>query len=384
MSTASLTSPQDFPARNKCCYLNAASAALMFNRAAERTLGWQKDLADNGTINFDEVAEEQIFFDLHSAAAEMINASQSDIAGGSSATELLTSLAWSMLPSEGQRIIGTDAAHPSTVYPWQRIARHAKCEFVMARANAQGNVDPAELMGLIDPDTAIVIISHVEYRAGQKYDLSSIAKHAHEQGAYLVVDATQSAGQVPIDVKASGVDALVSSGYKWLCGPFGAAFMYLSPSLHTRLDPGLVGWRSHENMWEFRADRLRYPSSAWRFEASTMAYGCALGLAAAIKYLNKVGVGRIFEHNRQLSDLIGEVLVERGARILSPMDEEQRSSIISVDFPDRDTQQIANHLNDNNVVISFRMGAIRLSPHLYNNEGDVERLVDTLDQYGHR
>ncbi len=380
MTCMNLTNPDDFPASQKYCYLNAASAALMFSRAAKKILAWQEDLAENGTMNFDEVAEVEIFDDLHYSTAELLNAEPEDIAGGSSATELLTSLAWAMQPNKGQVIVGTDAAHPSTVYPWQRVARHAECEFIMARANSYGYVDPEELLSLINDSTAIVIVSHVEYRNGQIYDLKTLAERAHHHGAYFVIDATQSAGQVPIDVKHSNVDAVVSSGYKWLCGPFGAAFMYLAPPLQTNLDPGLVGWRSHKDMWEFRADRLEYPDTARRFEASTMAYGCVPGLAEAITYLNSIGVERIFEHNKHMADLIGNALLERGARILSPENDTERSSIISVDFPNRDEQEIASHLNNNNVVVSYRMGAIRISPHLYNTERDVEKMIEVFDQ----
>ncbi len=374
-----LISPEDFPAKEKLCYLNAASAALMYSRTSERIISWQRDLAENGTINFDERVEEEIFDDLHSEAATLFGAQPSDIAVGSSATELLSSLAWAMIPSENNNIVGTNASHPSTVYPWQRVARHAGCEFRIARANKNGYVDIDELLSLIDESTHVVAISHVEYRTGQTYDLNRLAERSHNCGAYFIIDATQSAGQVPIDVKQNNVDAIVSSAYKWLCGPFGVAVMYLAPSLQKRLDPGLVGWRSHKNMWEFRADRLEYPDTAKRFEASTMAYGCAIGLAEAIKYLNNIGVDRILAHNKYLADLLADALIERGSRILSPKNNNERSSIISVDFPTYNTEEIASRLNAKNIIVSYRMGAIRVSPHLYNDKSDIEKMIDAVD-----
>jgi len=379
MALESLVNSEDFPAKEKWCYLNAASAALTYSRTAERIIEWQKDLAENGTLNFDEKAEEDVFDGLRRAAAELFGAQPSDIAAGSSATELLSSLAWALLPPKGSVIIGTDAAHPSTVYPWQRVARHAQCEFRMARSNGRGYVDPEELSAMINERTSTVVVSHVEYRNGQTYDLKHLAGRAHHYGAHLVVDATQSAGQVPIDVKDTGVDAIVSSAYKWLCGPFGVAVMYLAPSFQSKLDPGLVGWRSHRNMWEFRADRLEYPDTARRFEASTMAYGCALGLAEAIQYLNRIGVGRILAHNRHLADLLSNALQGKGATVISPERERERSSILTVDFPGRDTEGIARQLNARSIVVSYRMGAIRISPHLYNDEGDIEEMIDAVN-----
>ncbi len=380
MCPTPLTNPEDFPAAEKSTYLNAASAALMYQRAATRILAWQRDLAENGTLNFEERAEEEIFHGLHTAAAKLFNCEPADIAGGSSATELLSSLAWAMLPSKGRNIIGTDAAHPSTVYPWQRVARQVGAKFRMARADQRGYVDPDELLSMIDEHTATVIVSHVEYRSGQRYDLAALGAKAHRNGAHLVVDATQSAGQVPIDVQEMNVDAIVSSGYKWLCGPFGAAVMYLAPHLQAELDPGLVGWRCHKEMWEFRADRLEFPNTAARFEASTMAYGCALGLAESVRYLASIGADQILAHNMQLSDLLRVELIERGARILSPTTERERSSILSVDFPKQDTRRIAERLNNENVILSYRMGAIRISPHLYNEKNDIDRLITILDR----
>jgi selenocysteine lyase/cysteine desulfurase len=207
-----------------------------------------------------------------------------------------------------------------------------------------------------------------------------LAQAVHRRGGALVVDATQSAGQVPIDVGTLGVDALVASAYKWLCGPFGAAVMYLSPALQAGLDPGLVGWRSHEEMWNFRADRLEYPPDASRFEASTMAYGCSLGLARAIEHLNQLGVDRIFTHNLALTELLGEEIRDRGGRVLGKGGHRGGSAIMSFELPGEDATRIAAGLGDRGVVLSERGGALRVSPHLYNNEADIQRMLAELDE----
>jgi selenocysteine lyase/cysteine desulfurase len=361
-------------------YLNAASAALMYKPAADEIIRWQADLAENGTLNFDELAEVRVHNDIHAAAASMLRARPSDIAVGSSATELLSSLAWAMIPEEGQNIVSTAAAHPTTIYPWQRVARHAGAETRLAEMDQHGFVEPGKLLDLVDGGTAVLVISHVEYRTGQMYSLPELAETVHRHGGSLVVDATQSAGQVPIDVEATGVDALVSSAYKWLCGPFGAAVMYLSPALGADLDPGQVGWRSHEEMWDFRADRLEYPQGARRFEASTMAYGCSLGLARSVEYLNQLGVERILAHNTALTQLLCEEIRVRGGQILGTDDPGASSAIMSFELPGRDAAQIAEGLGRQGVVLSERGGALRVSPHVYNDEGDIRRMLEEMDR----
>jgi selenocysteine lyase/cysteine desulfurase len=195
----------------------------------------------------------------------------------------------------------------------------------------------------------------------------------------LVVDATQSAGAIPIDVQACPVDALISGAYKWLCGPFGAAFMYLAPHLQTKLEPGLVGFRSHKNMWDLDASRIDYPQSAQKFEFSTMAFGCAVGLTRAINFLDDVGVENIFQHNRQLADRLIEGLQTRGAVITSPLEDKSRSSIVRAHFENIGSNKIIQSLKRAGVFVSRRGNSIRFSPHLYNSMSDIDKALAEID-----
>src|SRR5882672_6574869 len=320
-----IVAPGDFPASRRSVYLNTASVSLMYSGAEREVVEWTHDLTENGTIHFDEAAEERAFATLHASTARLFNCRPEEIAVGSSATELLASLAWAVAPASGSNIVSTDLEFPSTVYPWARVARHTGAEVRLA--GMQGDHPMAgDLIDLIDPRTAVVCVSDVMYSTGQRLDVAGLAEAAHRNGALLVIDATQSAGGIPIDVGPLEADALIAASYKWLCGPFGVAVMYLAPHLHQRLEPGLVGFRSHERMWDLRADRLKLPSNAHRFEFSTMAYGCAPGLATSIDYLLQLDVGRIFSRNKRLADLLIEGLRERNAEILSPTDDGARSS----------------------------------------------------------
>lgn len=371
-----LSGSENFPACSKYTYLDAASIALMYKGAIDATQAWQQDVAENGTANFSEISERNIFEGLRAAGAELFGAAATDIAAGSSTTELISSLAWSMLPDKDQVIVGTDVSFPTTLYPWSRVARHVGCEVRVAEADEKGCIDTEELLALIDDRTAIVALSHVEFKTGQTYDLEVISEKAHRHGARVVVDATQSAGQVPINVINSKVDALVSGGYKWNCGPFGAALMYVAPDLQSTLDPGVVGWRSHEDIWSLDATRLDFHESARRFEGGTMAYGCAIGLGKSIEHLNAIGIDNILKHNKALNSILEKELTDRGAVPLISVSE--RSSILSMYFPDRDSEVIARELNEAKVYVSFR-NTIRVSPHLYNDENDIRRTIEVID-----
>ena len=373
-----IVSEKDFPTANKFVYLNAANVALMYSGAEQIITDWIADVAQNGSNNFDDHAEENVFKDLHRAAAHLINATADDIAAGSSATELLSSLAWAVSPEKDQNVVSTEIVFPSTVYPWQRVARSTGCEIRLAKEKSNF-MHTDDIIALIDQHTAVVCISHVEYGNGQTFDLQLLAEAAQDHDALLVVDATQSAGGIPIDIQACPVDALISGAYKWLCGPFGAAFMYVAPHLSEKLEPGLVGFRSHKNMWELDASRIDYPQAAQKFEFSTMAFGCAVGLTRAIDFLNEVGVEKIFQYNRQLADGLIRGLRSRNAMITSPLDDENRSSIVTAFFENIDSKEIITGLKSAQVFVSSRAGAIRFSPHLYNTAGDIDNTLAEID-----
>ena len=374
----SITAEKDFPSAKNFVYLNAANVALMYSGAEKCIQDWFKDVALNGSNNFNEDAEQNVFEVLHLAAARLINTSSKNISAGSSATELLSSLAWAVSPTKDQNVVSTRIVFPSTVYPWQRVANSTGCEVRLANENNNFvNVD--DIIDLIDQNTKVVCVSHVEFSNGQAFDLDLLSQAAHEHDALFVVDATQSAGVIPIDVKKTPIDVLVAGAYKWLCGPFGAAFMYITSELLDKLEPGLVGFRSHKNMWNLNASRVEYSKDAKKFEFSTMAFGCAIGLARSIDYLNTIGVKNIFDYNMQLCDILIEGLQSRNAVINSPLDKKNGSSIITAYFDGVDTETIIKSLKAAQIFVSNRAGSIRFSPHLYNNDIDIETTLTELD-----
>ncbi len=374
--TQRLASLEIYPPAEKMAYVDAASVGLMHAGAARSINRWQQSLAEEGTVAFDEEAERRILDDLSRAAARLFNAQPEDIAIASGETPLMASLAWAVSPPRGANIVASEATHPSTIYPWMRVAETTEAEVRWARGEDH-YVAPEAIAELVDERTAVICLSHVEYGTGQLHDLARFAELAHANGALLVVDATQSAGQVPIDVKATGVDAVLSSTYKWMCGPFGAGVMYLSPGLQ-ETSPGIVGWRSHDDMWDFQADRLVYPRSAKRFEYGTMAYGAVLGAGEAIDFLLELGIDTIAAHNRAIAEELRLGLTDLGAEILSPPDARERSAIVAARFPGRDRRALGAALKAQGVVASLRRDFIRFSPHLYNDSEDVRAVLCAL------
>jgi cysteine desulfurase/selenocysteine lyase len=376
MSTA-LAQPGDFPAAARCTYLNSASVALMYKGAEAAVLDWQKDVADYGTLNFDEEAEDRVFDTLREAFAGLIGAEAQDVAVAASATELIASLAWAVAPAADKNIVAVDVVFPSTVYPWARVARHTGCEMRWVKAR-DALATEEDVIAAIDGNTAVVCLSHVEYGGGQRWDLARICQAAHANGAIVVVDATQSLGAVSFDIAREPVDALISGSYKWMCGPFGVGVMYLRRELAARLDPGIVGWRSNSSIYSLQADRIEYAPNARRFEFSTMSYGCALGLERSIRHLRKVGIEAIHAHNLALGARMIEGLRGLGAEIVSPVEGFARTSIVSARFPGLESKAVVRALGERKIIVSPRRDFVRLSFHLYNTDADVDTATEAL------
>ncbi|MBR9852375.1 MAG: aminotransferase class V-fold PLP-dependent enzyme [Rhodobacteraceae bacterium] len=366
-----LGSPDVFPPAERHVYLDAASVGLSHKGGAEAISAWQNALAEEGTIAFDEQAEVECLDNLNEATARLFNATVNDIAVASSETVLMQSLAWAVMPQSGTRIIATDITHPSTIYPWMRVADHTGAEVHWVRSDESQTIDLDKLEDAIDDNTSVVCLSQCEYGTGQQYDLKRFADKAHAHGAILVVDATQSAGQVPIDA-ASGVDAVATSTYKWLCGPFGTGVMYVSPELQ-KLNPGILGWRSHKDMWDFQADRLELADSAKRYEFGTMAYGTAFGATESVRHLLETGIDKIADHNRKVSKHLIAGLLDLGAEVLGPKGDVDRSATVAARFPGKNSRDFAKTLKDANVIASLRRDFIRFSPHYYNNIDDIDQ-----------
>ena len=363
---------------NKWTNLSYANVATTSPKAHLIASEWAESLARGGAAEFDADAEKVGMMPLRKATATLLGCSISDVCVGSSATELLSSLAWAIAPKKGN-IVSTRASFPSTVYPWQRVADEFGSEIRLAPYDGNYYTNPDDILSLIGEDTKVVTLSHVEYTCGQRYDLETFAKATHDVGALLVIDATQSMGMVPIDAHRSGADAIISSGYKWLRGTYGAAVGYISPTIQS-LSPGLLGFRSHKDIWDMKADRLEFPDDASRFEFTTIHFGAVLGLAASIEEITNIGIQKVWEHDLELTNMLIEGVTEIGLEIASPTNDDERSAIISLKIPAGfDTGEVVKQLQDEyGILVTNRSGFLRVSPHIDNTPEQITFFLTSL------
>jgi selenocysteine lyase/cysteine desulfurase len=328
-------------------------------------------------VRFDDAAEAAAYEPARQAAARLFNARPEDIGITTSMSEALCQIAWWLRPSAGSNIVAVDLDFPSVTYAWMRLARETGCEVRLVPALA----DPAalsfdDIAALVDHNTAAISVSHVQYATGLLLDAGDLATLAHDHGALLVLDATQSAGMVPLDAAATGVDAVLAGGYKWLCAAFGAAVCYLAPHLAARFDAPFAGWRSVVDQTRFDASRLEPLYGARSLEYSTVAYGSGIALGAAIEYILGIGVAHILDHDRRLAGQMLEGLEGLGGELITPRAEHERAGIATARFPGRDAVRFAARLAEAGVHVSPRLGGLRYSPHFYNDDNDISRALE--------
>ena len=367
------------PNMQKWTNLSYANVATTSPKAHEIALEWSESLARGGAAEFDADAEKNGMIPLRTATSKLLECPISDVCVSSSATEILCSLAWAIAPKKGANIVSTRASFPSTVYPWKRVAEEFGAELRLAEHDENYYTKTDDILHLINKDTAVVTLSHVEYACGQRYNLESFAKAAHDVGALFIVDATQSMGMVPINAQNTGADAIVASGYKWLRGTYGAAVGYIAPSIQS-LSPGIIGFRSHKDIWNMKAERLELPEDASRFEFTTIHFGAALGLAASIDEITNLGIQKVWERDLELTDILIEGVLEKGLEIASPTNDEERSSIVSIKMPAGfDTGEVVRKLQDNyGILVTNRSGFLRVSPHIDNNKKEIDFFLTSL------
>jgi selenocysteine lyase/cysteine desulfurase len=364
------------------CYLNTASIGLMPLSAQFAGERFGRQLGLYGTTWFDEPTEVGALDAARRAAAALLNAPAEQVAITASMTEAMSQIAWSLRPPKGTNVVSVDFEFPSVPYPWMRVARETGAEVRLVPASEHpGQLSLEAVAELVDDATEVISLSHVQYSTGYRFDIAAVADLAERHGAWLVVDATQSLGAVPLDVSDGQIDALLCAGYKWLCGPFGAAVCYIGRRMLERLDPPFVGWKSAEEPYAMDASRLRLARSpVERLEYSTMAYGAGVALATSIDYVRSVGVDAIHEHDLRLGAVLQDGLDELGAEVLSPRENEHRTGIVTARFPGLDGEEVAGWLNRSGVIVSPRFGSTRLSVHFYNTAEDIALALRTVSR----
>jgi selenocysteine lyase/cysteine desulfurase len=375
----SLVPRDSYAALERCTYFNQAALGLVPIPAVEAMHAFIERTAQHGNLYLSDQQETEILDGIRSAGAELLGTTPDAIAVIGGASEGLGQIA-SLLEGDRGTVVLVSTDFPSVTYPWLAAAQRREIElrFVEDRADRGLTQD---LMDAIDPTTTVVTFGVVQYATGSRVEVGRVAARAHDAGARVVVDATQLAGAGPVDMTRWGADAVVTSGYKWLSSHGGVALLAVAPDLCDRL-PRIVGWKGTEDPFAFDARTLRLANDARRFELSTMSYASVVGLESSMAILSSVGFDRIARHAADLAARLVDRVEELGWRPFRPPGDPGAS-------PHLVSLRHARHLSDataarlaseHRIICGGRGDGLRISLHAYNDEADVDRLAEALQQ----
>lgn len=367
----------EFPWTEQTVYLNNASVGPL----PERTRRVLEEFNQKRAAPFQLPDREliSIMAESRRLAAELVGAVPEEIALTIN-TGFGLSLAARALPlGAGDIVLASDREFPANVYPWM-LLKDIGVTLELAPTTPQGWPDEEYLLNrLQDPRVRVLAVSLVQFSNGYTVDLARLSTATRAAGAYLVVDAIQGLGQIPIDVQTTPVDILACGAQKWLLSPWGSGFVYVRRELITTLRPAITGWMAFEGTDDFSRltqynDTLR--GDARRFELITLPYQDFAGMNASLKLLLELGIPAIARHLEKLHQPLIAWAAESGASIVSPLDR-SRSGILCL--APRDVGASFRALKAARVVCSLREGAIRLSPHAYNTIEEMEQVAEILE-----
>jgi kynureninase len=272
-----------------------------------------------------------------------------------------------------RKVVFTSMEFPSVMYLYQ-AQRERGADISVVNSEDGISVDLGRLLKAIDERTLLVPVSHVLFKSAYIMDAQVIVRRAHEVGATVVLDVYQSAGVMPIDVKALEVDFVIGGCLKWLCGGPGAAFLYVRPDLRTKFEPKLTGWMAHRNAFAFETGDMRFRDDAFRFLNGTPHIPCLYAARPGLEILGKIGMKRVRTNSmRQVAHLI-EMAREQGFPLTVPEKPQERGGTVAVNPPH--AYEISRELLERDFLVDFRPGAgIRLSPHFYTSDEELEAVI---------
>jgi len=367
---------EQFAALRHFTYLNSAAVSPLPSKAIDAVNSQLHDVANYGSSHYTTWIETKTR--ARGLLASMMNVEPEQIAFTRNTSDGFAIIANGLEWQAGDNIVSYAREFPANYYPWRRIRDHFNVELRLC-PEAEGRIDLDEFISLIDSNTKVVAISSVQFNSGFRADLERIGRAARAVDALFCVDVIQGLGAHGYDLPAQYVDAASGASHKWLCAPEGCGFVYLSERAHERVEPTLTGWISVETPWDFDDREQPLKPNALALESGTGVSSLFYGLEQSLKLINETGLEKIESHLETLTDQLCDSLGGKDYDIVSSRRNGEKSAIVCIKHRNgRDPNEIFKELEASNVIVSARDGRLRIAPHFYNDESDIQRLIDAL------
>jgi cysteine desulfurase / selenocysteine lyase len=326
---------------------------------------------------FDLAHWERLRSQVRTRIAELLSVGPESITFTKNTTAGLGLVAAGLDWEAGDNIVGVDREFPSNIYPWMGLKR--KGVELRLYQPEQGRIDVKALLKLCDQQTRVLAISAVQFWSGFRLDLAALVTALRGRDLLLVVDAVQAVGALQVDLSRTPVDFLAAGAQKWLLGPMGVGFAYVGPRMLERLNPVSIGPDSVVRDHEYVDYDLTFKPGARRFEEAAPNYPGILGMGAAVNLLLRAGTPQVEEVVLRLADRLREELPSRGYELVQkPATPSEGSGIVSFRHPRMVPTELHARLREAGIIIALRGDFLRASPHYYNSDEDLDRLLEAL------
>ena len=366
----------EFPIFETSTYLNSCSQGALSNRVRAAVDNWLDGWDENGAEWDYWVARNEEF---RAAVARLLHAEVDDVAVTTSVSQGVSALLSALrLDGDRNRIVISEYEFP-TVGQIAHAQELRGAEVVHVRPDADGVIAPERFAEAIDERTALVCSTTVSYRSGHRHDVAAIADVAHAKGALVLADSYQACGAVELDVRSLGADVVTGGTVKYLLGTAGLAFMWVRSDVCETLLPTQTGWFADEDIFAMSIADYSPHRSARRFDSGTPPVPALYAGVAGMSLVEEAGLPAIEAYVQGLVDRLLRGLDDLGATIVTPREQARRGPLVCVRSTDVDALVAA--LREEQIVGSSREDKLRIALHLYNVEGDVDRLLDALARH---
>jgi selenocysteine lyase/cysteine desulfurase len=364
----------EMPVTRDWAFLDHAAVAPLTERA-RRALGeWADDMTHHGVVHEGRWLKQ--IEEVRRQFGRLLNAEPHDLAFVKNTSEGIGFVAEGLPWRVGDNVVIAAEEYPANVYPWMNLqSRGVEVRRVPSRG---ARVEIDDLLAALDGRTRLVSLSFVEFASGFRNDLDTIGRLCRERDILFCVDAIQGLGVLPLDVRKTPLDFLAADGHKWLLGPEGAGVFWIRRELVETLHPVSVGWKSVVGAWDFSTIDFRLEVHAGRWENGTPNISGIVALGASLGLLLEIGIDAIAARVLELTDYLCEKAAEAGLEVFSSRRVADRSGIVSLIVPGVEAREAAKRCRASGVVVNARAGRVRVSPHFYNTQEELDRFVNLL------
>jgi selenocysteine lyase/cysteine desulfurase len=362
-----------FPIFDRLVYINSCSQGALSDAVREAYGRYLADWDEHG-------APWEYWVDQLEAArrsvAGLINSAEDEVAVTTSVSAGVSAIASGLSFENGRdKVVVSDFEFPTIGQIWHAQERRG-ARIVHVPAEPDATIPLERFEAAIDEQTALVAITHVCFRNGSRLDVAGVIELAHERGALVLLDAYQSVGSIPVDVRALDCDFLAGGVLKYLLGSAGLGFLYCPRDLVEQIEPTATGWFADRNIFEMDIHDYSPAATARRFEAGTPPIPAIYAGIAGIELMQEIGIEETEAHVRELNALLFAGLDELGAQVVTPRAADQRGALVCV--ASNDVDRLVAELAAGGVVTSSRDDNLRISAHCYNTAEDVSTVLDLL------